>query len=756
MLFGTVRQNKTKAIIILAAELALILAAFLFTRIQIRKFTPVDYSINDWTCHYSVYHDGAFAVEEENLNNGEEITFLYGPGRPMKKGTYIARIRYDAERDQYCEASGANIDNFMIIPADFVKGSRGILSASKDSIDYHFEVPEDVQKLNISIHYNGIGSFSVSSIEIKQTAGLYKRNLATLVFLVILADCALLVMNCGKNTRRNIGLVLAIGFAASIPLFFRLVGTGNIGDMDFHMIRIDAVANALRDRQFPVRVSNLWMDGYGFPTSIYYNDILLMFPALLRLLGYDLIVSMKIYLICINLLTAAIALWSFKRLFRSSRTTLILTATYVLAPYRLSYCYAHSAVGEFSAVTFLPLIAYGMVKMYTENADDWKHYRKYGIIMALGITGVAAAHVLTLVISVFFMGLAGLILIRKTLRKNTLRLWIDTALLSLVLNAYFLVPFADYYFNMETLIKQNAAIRGYALMQNYGVSLGRMLSFFPSSYKLGIVRVLSPGIVLMTAFGAGIYRWYRTRDKKLGVYLILSGIALFMSMDCFPWNFLEMHTFLGRTLAQMQYPFRILNAADLLLCLVLGELIASFSAEGPETLRKLRCGVLLLNLVFLVFFVSDYSTGQKMEKKYETEALDTFATSLHYLPAGSSTDRYAYTKGIRSEGVEECSLISRKTHETRFHARSENGGSLEVPVLNYRYYRVSDSSGNEYEIFNGENNRIRFMIPAGADDIYSIRFSAPWFWTAAIFVSLAGFTVLLITQRMNMRSAKKK
>ena len=46
----------------------------------------------------------------------------------------------------------------------------------------------------------------------------------------------------------------------------------------------------------------------------------------------------------------------------------------------------------------------GMNRIYTLA-------RKYGIIMALGITGVAAAHVLTLVISVFFMGLAGLILI---------------------------------------------------------------------------------------------------------------------------------------------------------------------------------------------------------------------------------------------------------------------------------------------------------------------------------------------------------
>ena len=85
---------------------------------------------------------------------------------------------------------------------------------------------------------------------------------------------------------------------------------------------------------------------------------------------------MKLYLIFINILTASVSLWAFSRLFSSRKIGVLLTITYVLAPYRLSYGYVHSAVGEFSAITFLPLIAYGIVKIYTENPDDWKNYHK--------------------------------------------------------------------------------------------------------------------------------------------------------------------------------------------------------------------------------------------------------------------------------------------------------------------------------------------------------------------------------------------
>ena len=732
-----------KFLLILLIELLLLCGTVVWAYLGVRSFGPIDISIEDWTCPYTVYRDGAFTVGEELIDSGQEITFLYGPGLPLKKGSYSANIQYEAERDQSCMASGSNLITPLIIPADFVHASEGILSSNKDSIRYKFEIPEDVNKFNLNISYNGYGNFQVKSISIQQTNTFYKRTCASVLFLMLGIDLLYWLSKQSKKTKSLVFLVCAIGFLSSIPLFFRSVGLYT-GDMEFHFIRIDVLANAIRDRQFPPRISSLWMDGYGFPASIYYSDILLLFPAILRLLGYDLHIALKAYILAVNLLTTAVSLWSFNKIFRNNKIALLVTISYVLAPFRLGDMYIHRALGEFTAMTFLPLIACALVKMYTEAPDDWKKYRRYGILLSLGITGVVSSHTVSLVMVVFFFAVIGLILFKKTFRKNTLRLWLETALLSVLLNAYFLVPFFDYYLNVDTLITQNTAVRGAAMIQNYGLSLGRLLAFFPSAFTELKSMPYTPGLLLTAAFVTGCYVYYRERDRKLLTYLILSGIAIFLTMDCFPWNFLEAHTRLGSMLAQIQYPSRFLSIVNICLCVLLGGLCLYF--EKYEELFRKRIGMLIvvLNLVFLIFFVSDFSVGRKAVNKFETESLNTFLTSLHYLPAGASIERYDYTKGILSEGVERAEILDQKTHSMLLHAESTGGGTLEVPILNYKGYHVTDTAGNEYPIRFGTNCRICFDIPAGFNDDLLVAFREPAYWNAAIAVSAASWILLII------------
>ena len=737
-----------KTILLFGTEMILICLALIWAYHGIRSLKSIDLSIQNWTCPYTVYHDGAFSAEDDILNSGEEITFLYGPGTSLKKGTYAANIQYEAERDQSCMASGINTITPLVIPAEFVHASKGILSSSKDSILYKFEIPEDTREFNLAITYNGIGNFRVRSISVQQTGTYYKRTLSSFVLLLTAIDALYFFSKSGKEVKINMAVILGIGIAASIPLFFRQVGIYT-GDMEFHLIRIDVVVQALRDRQFPPRISSLWMDGYGFPASIYYNDILLIFPAVLRLLGYDLHIALKAYILGVNILTAALAFFSFRGLFRSQKTAVLTAISYVLAPFRIGDLYTHRAIGEVTAMAFLPLVACAVIKMYTEDADHWKQYRRYGFMLVLGITGIAASHILTLVMTVFFLAVLCLILFRKTIRRNTFRLWLDSAILSVLISAYFLIPFADYYFNVDTLISQNTAVRGSGMIQNYGISLGRLLSFFPSSFTELESMPFTPGLLLTLAFVYGCCRYYFKRERRLLYCLIFSGTAVFLSMDCFPWNFLEMHTLTGRIMAQIQYPSRFLTIAVIVLCVLLGELCGSMETMDPSARKKAAWLILTLNAVFMIFYVSDYSVGWAAQNKYETESLNTFSTSLHYLPAEASTDRYAYTKDILTHGINSVSMLSRTTHTAGLHASSTNGGTLEVPILNYKGYHVTDSLGNEYPIRSGTNCRITFDVPAGFDGEITIAFRNPWYWTAGIAVTLISIMLYLAAVRKN-------
>ena len=43
------------------------------------------------------------------------------------------------------------------------------------------------------------------------------------------------------------------------------------------------------------------MEGYGYPISVYYGDILLYIPALLRLMGFSVTQCFKFYILMINI-----------------------------------------------------------------------------------------------------------------------------------------------------------------------------------------------------------------------------------------------------------------------------------------------------------------------------------------------------------------------------------------------------------------------------------------------------------------------
>ena len=239
-----------------------------------------------------------------------------------------------------------------------------------------------------------------------------------------------------------------------------------------------------------------------------------------------------------------------------------------------------------------------------------------------------------------------------------------------------------------------------------------------------------------------------------GWLCFFSALTLFMATDLFPWNFLEAHTLIGRSLAQIQFPHRFLNFANLFLCLLLGTLLCQLFRESHANMKKAVNFVIGLNLIFLIFFLSNYATGNPAQKKYEYEALDRFATSAHYLPVGASMDRYAYDGKVHGEGFERAEMLSRTTHTARFSVKTSEGGTLTLPILNYPGYHAVDSSGTEYPIQNGYNSQISLDLPAGFDGELTVAFKDPVYWTAAIYVSLCSAILLCGILLKNNRKRK--
>lgn len=72
-------------------------------------------------------------------------------------------------------------------------------------------------------------------------------------------------------------------FMISLPLMVRGISDNDYQDLRVHLMRIEGIADQLRLGHVPVRMQSVWLDGYGYPISIYYGDIFLYFPAVLLL-----------------------------------------------------------------------------------------------------------------------------------------------------------------------------------------------------------------------------------------------------------------------------------------------------------------------------------------------------------------------------------------------------------------------------------------------------------------------------------------
>ena len=111
-------------------------------------------------------------------------------------------------------------------------------------------------------------------------------------------------------------------------------------------------------------------------------------------------------------LTVYITYYSLKGIVGDKALAMAGAVMYVTAPYRLMDVYMRSAVGEYTAMTFLPLVIYGLYRIYTEDIKE-KSYKTAFMPLFLGMSGIVNCHVLTVEMTAIGVLIVCLILIRQ-------------------------------------------------------------------------------------------------------------------------------------------------------------------------------------------------------------------------------------------------------------------------------------------------------------------------------------------------------
>ena len=761
-------RRHLKLFILAAAELVFLLlmmagsmgdAAYLY-------FQPADFADNVKDRANIKIDDGIHFVYDEDMAEYDDEGRLLGEDLLTGKfaigsGAYSITVDYNADGEAgYAELfSESWITETVSVKID--------LKAGRDQASSIVYIPfgRSMHDIQMNIHYTGPGNLTVYGIRLDETVSYRWVPIVGYLMLFIMLDALLWIVFARSGCTARVWIRRHYEFPvlffavvlASLPDIADFLYVGH--DMNFHLARIIAVSHEISYGQFPVRMLTDMLHGYGYPTSTFYCDFFMYPFALLYLLGVPLRMCWQMYVLIINAFTVCISYLSFVRISGRKDAGVVGAAVYSLSAYRIVDLYLRCAMGEFTALAFIPLVMLGIWLIYYEEDrknDGW-------IYLGSGMTAVALCHLLSLEMISLFLILFCLLEYRRTLTKRTLISIGKAALMTVLLSCWFIFPMLlsmrEIGISMYEHQKYIQAVGAYPaqvfnlFMRGTGYSTAGTPMEMPLSIGGGMIIALSLLIFAIMKSGTGDKARQRTA-------LVIVSVSFVFSMYFFPWDSLASifdgrFDALSRLARMVQYPWRFLEIATAVLSLAAVCILSRIKGSVSN-----RCsmyfwvwtGLLLLGTLlslgsFYDPFINEADTTRASDEYY----LDKSIGGEEYLPSGAGR---LLDLPLEPEADSGAQILSYEAAdgERRLRLRSEKeGGSVLIPVFAYPGYHVEDVDlQTEIEFNSGENARIKIEVPAGYDGMIRVYYSEPKLWRVFEIISIvsaAALAVILLRRR---------
>ncbi len=660
----------------------------------------------------------------------------------LSRGVYQVTVEYQAE----------GTENTIFAESDARPGKVGSdkiqLERGKTEESFWVWVSGTVSDLTIQTAYPGYHAFSVSKVIVTETIQGRTRDLALAVLFCMALGMLLWFFGPAgrldtREKRRTAYWLLGTIFLASIPLFPRGVYIGH--DSGFHFLRIEGVYQGLASGQLPVRIQPNWLHGYGYPVSIFYGDALLYLPGAFRMLGFSIQEVYEGYVFAINGFTAALTFYCLKRMLKDARIASLGSFLYTLSAYRLADVYTRAALGEYSAMAFLPLALYGFWSIFSDYSE-----KKNWMALALGFTGLLETHMLSTEMAAMLAGVFCLIMIRRVFQKETFLALIKAVAMAALLNLWFLIPFLDEMLHEK--MKITAGILSGGGIQKNGVTVGELFrvwqhgtGIWPDGTQgelplgIGLAMQLAFLILALTLIAC---RRDKEERKLLTLNLGFALLALYGATKYFPWDFLEnagLHF-----LSTLQFPWRLLGMGTLSLTVGACAALTYLKKQGRKKLVQLCTGLLVtFTLLGSGYTLFTYMETAEVEECHEERDAPYYVSGGEYLPADVELDDEEAFHPLepRGTGVEVESFWK---EYNKIRVTCKNTGSeetvLEVPILLYKGYKAWDAeTREEFSMLRTELGMTGIMLPAGYEGTVRMEFLAPPWWNLSEVVSLCAW-----------------
>lgn len=722
------------------------------------EFIPADHTVADQE------------IISTNSDLSTEGSFMKTLPLTLHKGSYLVTIDYTVDgAGNYVLANTSQLSSLEF------HAPKIQLSPVNVTTSVTIELSRCVTDFTLEAFFSGSGHVGITNISVSETSDLYKKNLFYAALLCLFIDLVWLFQRADSSGKKVIFALSGIFFTLCYPLYTDYITIGH--DIPFHLLRIEGIAEGFRNgNALPIKIHPFWARGYGYAVGVLYGDILLYFPAFLRLLGFSVQSAYKIFVAAINLGTIIIAYFSFKRMFHNKKLGILGCLVYSASLYRLTDTYTRGSAGEYCAMIFLPMILCGFFLILTQT--DKTNWLRNAVLTSLGLTGLIQSHILSCFMAAIVVILSCLIMIRRVFRRYTFRALIAALGLTILLNAGFLVPFLDYYNSDLYFNSDKWTGNTINTFQENGLFPVQLFSLFQHSNGgawrtlAGVYNEMTPGVGIFFLLGILLFVYllffhYKECSKmqyfKSAILCLTIGcLLLFMSTCIFPWDaFTSLAPSLAKVISSLQFPWRFLSIATVLLTFASCFAISALSQIiKREIFTAALMGMLVLFAINIGWYFYDFAFNMEPYRVYDNSEVETMAMySYEYLPA--AVDPALITENtIIMQDVQITNAYQKQGTEIICHAvAADTGGYIDFPLNYYKYYTCTETAAHQQlQVSSGYNGMLRVTFPAGFEGTIRIAFTEPWFWRLAEIVSLLTMPVCggVVLAVRSFRSAGKK
>ena len=703
--------------------------------------------------------DGRIGVTE--MTDGEDI--LQTPAMTLPKGhyrvtvdyTYIPGILENGREHHACLYLKANLPYV-------VNGERELLKLDTHTDMLEFNVRHTDDSIRLVARNDG-GIFTLGTVRIAQNMVYARACAAGWLLCFVVVDVLCLVLAAARDSekkRENLGCWLCVAAVAALacaPIF--VDGGGLWGDdCIFHLSRIEGITQGLREGQFPVRIYSLAKDGYGYASPMFYGELLLYFPAVLRLLGVSVQGAYHAYIAGVMALTAGIAFYSLRQIFKENRIALLGTALYLLAPYHLHNVYIRSAVGEYTAQAFLLLIPAALCQLYGKDPPTRQQAHTAWGQLVLAFAMLVQTHILTLELTALVCAVFCLLQFRRTFSRRVFGTWVKAAGTVVLLNAWFLVPFLTQAVSGRYKVLQPSSQADAFDIQKGALNLVDFLAANQEALGLGAEFLAGAAAFVWLAYTR---KEGAERERRLGLWALGIGvIACCVSTSYFPWGDLKSLPVLGNILLKTQFSWRFLTLATPALVLVCCCAVAGLRKEkaGPLLAGGLAClslvGALQFYRGYLPTMRTDYIGGSGQLIYANDFSNEAWLFDGLYLPKELAENRDGF-ENLEAVTTVEVTSVERENGVTTLTCTETSGQDqhAELPLLYYPGYTVIEGPGTAFKTANG---LVGVTVPANYSGTIRVAFREPKRWLLADGVSVLTALVLVAAAVRRRRTGKGK